>query len=68
MVLKLLPEDCFTLTVYGNRMMHVAYVLAGGIEAFSRPLVDKDVTGWPVLVCVRVTKPADWENPVNKIH
>ena len=28
MLLELLPEDSFTLTVYGNRMMHIAYVLA----------------------------------------
>jgi len=64
MLRKLLPEDCFTITAYGNRMMHLAYVLAWGIEAFPKSLVDHRESGWPVLICVRVTKPVDWQATV----
>jgi SAM-dependent methyltransferase len=56
------PED-YELEVYGNLFARIAYQLCVPVEELSREELEHRDPGHPVLICVRATRPADWNPP-----
>ena len=57
--LDLQPED-YTLDIYGNLFTRIAYQINIPAEELTRRELDFIDPGHPLLICVRVVKPADW--------
>jgi len=53
------PAD-YTLDVYGNLFTRIAYQMNMSAEELTRRELDFVDPGHPLLICVRVVKPADW--------
>ena len=55
-----LSTEDFRLTVYGNLFARVAYQMNMPAEQLTRRELESSDPGYPVLICVRVVKPAKW--------
>lgn len=60
MLEKLVPQDAFHITVFGNRASYVGYVVDADSECITSSVMDRRESGWPVLIGVTIVKPADW--------
>lgn len=56
----LCPTD-YTIEVYGNLFSRIAYQVNMAAEELTRRELDYVDPGHPLLVCVRVVKPAHWQ-------
>lgn len=61
-----LGDDDFSLTIYGNLLTRMAFLLNLPAHELTRQEMDFVDPGQPLLICVRVVKPANWqaEKPV----
>ncbi len=56
-----LTENDFEITNYGNAFSHVAYTMNLFAEELTARELDFTDPGHPVLICVRVRKPQEWQ-------
>jgi glycosyltransferase involved in cell wall biosynthesis len=56
-----LSPDDYELEVYGNLLTRIAYQLCVPAEELTLDELEYRDPGHPALICVRVTRPADWD-------
>ena len=56
-----LAEDDFSLTIYGNLLTRMAFLLNEPAKAFTPQERDHIDPGQPLLICARVVKPQQWQ-------
>ncbi|MEM7029742.1 MAG: methyltransferase domain-containing protein [Chloroflexota bacterium] len=63
-----LTEDDFDLSIYGNLLTRMAFLLNEPAKAFTAQERDTVDPGQPLLICARIVKPQDWQvsKPVYK--
>jgi len=55
-----LGADDYALTIYGNLLTRMAFLLNLPARELTRHELDHADPGQPLLICARVVKPADW--------
>ncbi|NER33285.1 MAG: methyltransferase [Oscillatoria sp. SIO1A7] len=58
-----LTDADYTLEVYGNLFARVAYQINMPAEELTKSELENKDTHYPVLICARVVKPAQWQAP-----
>lgn len=59
-----LSDEDYSLTTYGNLFARVAYQMRMPAEAVPAGKLELVQPGFPLIICVRIKKPADWRvNP-----
>ena len=56
-----LGDDDFALTIYGNLLTRMAFLMNLPAHELTRQEMDFVDPGQPLLICVRVVKPARWQ-------
>jgi SAM-dependent methyltransferase len=55
-----LGDDDFSVTIYGNLLTRMAFLMNLPAHELTQPEMDFVDPGQPLLICVRVVKPAQW--------
>lgn len=55
-----LNEDDFSLTIYGNLLTRMAFLMNAPAHEFTQAELNHYDPGQPLLICTRIMKPADW--------
>ena len=55
-----LTEDDFTLTIYGNLLTRMAFLMNVPAQDFTQAELNHRDPGQPLLICARIVKPTPW--------
>ena len=55
-----LGDDDFALTIYGNLLTRMAFLMNVPAREFTQAELDYQDPGQPLLICARIVKPVDW--------